>query len=93
MRKLQNVVTVMRQDYQIPGVAVAVTVPGQGCWVSATGVANAVGGAPLTLTDAFPIGSITKTFTATVILQLVQQGKLSLSAPISGGSPTSSTPA
>ena len=83
MRKLQNVVTVMRQTYQIPGVAVAVIVPGQGCWVSATGVANAVGGAPLTLTDAFPIGSITKTFTATVILQLVQQGKLSLSAPIS----------
>ena len=83
MRKLRNVVTVMRQTYQIPGVAVAVIVPGQGCWVSASGVANAAEGAPLTLTDAFPIGSITKTFTATVILQLVQQGKLSLSAPVS----------
>jgi D-alanyl-D-alanine carboxypeptidase len=83
MRRLKNLVTVMRQTYQIPAVAVAVTVPGQGCWASATGPENTGSGAPLTLADQFPIGSITKTFTATVILQLVQQGKLSLSAPVS----------
>jgi D-alanyl-D-alanine carboxypeptidase len=73
----------MRQTYRVPGVEVAVTVPGQGCFVSAAGLADTAGSVPLQLTDQFPIGSITKTFTATVILQLVQQGKLSLSAPIS----------
>jgi D-alanyl-D-alanine carboxypeptidase len=73
----------MRQTYLIPGVEVAVTVPGQGCFISAAGLADTAGSVPLQLTDQFPIGSITKTFTATVILQLVQQGKLSLSAPIS----------
>jgi D-alanyl-D-alanine carboxypeptidase len=83
MRELQHVVAVARQNYQIPGIAVAVTVPGEGCWVSASGLANTASGAPLQLSDEFPIASITKTFTATVILQLVQQGKLSLSAPLS----------
>ncbi len=34
-------------------------------------------------TDRFRVGSITKTFTATVLLQLVQEGRLSLSDPIS----------
>jgi D-alanyl-D-alanine carboxypeptidase len=80
---LQNVAAIVRKTYQIPGMAVAVTVPGEGCWVSATGLANTARHLPLTLDDAFPIGSITKTFTATVILQLVQRGKLSLSAPVS----------
>lgn len=83
MRELRHVVALARQNYQIPGIAVAVTVPGEGCWVSASGVANTASGAPLQLSDEFPIASITKTFTATVILQLVQQGKLSLSAPLS----------
>ena len=82
-REIRNVVTVMRQTYRVPGVEVAVTVPGQGCFISAAGLADTAGSVPLQLTDQFPIGSITKTFTATVILQLVQQGKLSLSAPIS----------
>jgi D-alanyl-D-alanine carboxypeptidase len=81
--ELQNVATVMRRTYQIPGVAVAVTVPGEGCWVSASGVVDTVGSVQLKLGDEFPIASITKTFTATVILQLVQEGKLSLSAPVS----------
>jgi D-alanyl-D-alanine carboxypeptidase len=38
---------------------------------------------PLSVDDSFRIASNTKTFTATVILQLVQQGKLSLTEPLS----------
>jgi D-alanyl-D-alanine carboxypeptidase len=82
-RDLQTVATVARRTYQIPGIIIAVTVPGEGCWVSASGLADTAGGVRLRLTDEFPIGSITKTFTATVILQLARQGKLSLSAPVS----------
>src|ERR1700744_4477141 len=40
------------------------------------------GEARATVADHVRIGSITKTFTATVILQLVAQGKLSLSGTV-----------
>src|SRR5262249_6489082 len=38
---------------------------------------------PVTLADHVRIGSITKTFTATVILQLAQEGELDIDAPVS----------
>src|SRR4051794_41843765 len=34
---------------------------------------------PMTSSDRFRIGSVTKTFTATVVMQLVREGKLALS--------------
>jgi D-alanyl-D-alanine carboxypeptidase len=81
------VVTVMREDDKIPGVVASALVPGQGCWTEAAGLADAARGVAVTVGDEFPIGSITKTFTATVILRLVQEGKLSLAAPISNWAP------
>ena len=60
-----------------------VSVPAEGTWVGAYGEADLQSDQRLTLADHFPIGSVTKTFTATVILRLVQQGRLTLSAPIS----------
>lgn len=46
--------------------------------------ARTIGGSPaLTTADHFRIGSVTKTFTGTVILQLAQEGKLSLDDPVS----------
>jgi CubicO group peptidase (beta-lactamase class C family) len=68
--------------------AAAAIVPGKRCWVSVSGYANKASRLPLNADDEFPIGSITKTFTATVVLQLVQEGKLSLSAPISDWVPS-----
>ncbi len=79
---LQRVVSVVRDNYHVPGMAVAVTVPGEGSWVKASGLADTSTKQALDVNDKFRIGSITKTFTATVVLQLVQEGKLSLSAPI-----------
>jgi D-alanyl-D-alanine carboxypeptidase len=82
-QQLQRVVTALRSTYQVPGVEVGVNVPGEGCWADASGFADIAGKVPLTPDSEFPIESITKTFTATVILQLVQEGKLSLSDPVS----------
>ena len=81
--QLQSVVTVARDRYHIPGVTVWVSVPGEGFWEGAYGYADLHAARPLTLGAHLPIGSVTKTFTATVILKLVEERRLSLSAPIS----------
>ena len=81
--RLNGLVAEVRRLYRIPGVMVWVSVPGEGDWEEAYGKADLQSGRPLTLEDHFPIGSVTKTFTATVILRLVQEGRLRLSAPIS----------
>ncbi|HEX8771416.1 MAG TPA: serine hydrolase domain-containing protein, partial [Acidimicrobiales bacterium] len=70
-----------------PGAIVGVRSP-QGTWIMAYGVAEPSGvtkpvtGKPMTADMHTRIGSVTKTFTGTVILQLVQQRKLSLNDPI-----------
>jgi D-alanyl-D-alanine carboxypeptidase len=44
----------------------------------ARGLANRAGKAPMRVTDRFRVGSVTKTFVSTVVLQLVGEGRLSL---------------
>ena len=66
-----------------PGVSVIVTENAQNVFVGARGMANIDQGAPITPETQFRIGSITKQFAAAVILQLAQEGKLSLDDPLS----------
>lgn len=54
----------------------------------AYGMADRVKGRPNTLEEEFRAGSLTKMFTATAILQLVREGKLSLTDPLSRFVPT-----
>ncbi|MFI9201156.1 serine hydrolase domain-containing protein [Streptomyces sp. NPDC053048] len=49
-----------------------------GVWASASGVGDLTSGAPRGKNDKFRVGSITKTFVATVLLQMEAEGKLSL---------------
>jgi D-alanyl-D-alanine carboxypeptidase len=65
-----------------PGAIVGVRTP-QGTWTKAYGVANPATGRPMAVGMHTRIGSVTKTFTGTVLLQLAQQGNLSLDDPIS----------
>ena len=46
--------------------------------LKAYGKADVEGDVPMTVDTVFPIGSVTKQFTAAAILQLRDQGKLSL---------------
>ena len=48
-------------------------------WAGASGVADLRSGRPMQPDDGFRVGSMTKTFVATVALQLVDEGRLSLS--------------
>jgi D-alanyl-D-alanine carboxypeptidase len=65
-------------DSRLPGAAVGVWAPGRRKYVRAFGIANRNTGRRARITDHVRIASITKTFTATAVLQLVQRGRLSL---------------
>lgn len=65
------------EDNQVPGTIVGVWSP-QGTLIKGYGVANRYTHRPITPRDKVRIGSVTKSFTATVILQLVDEGLISL---------------
>ncbi len=71
------------RDNHLPGVVVAITVPGEGEYIAVRGSANLATGRARELDDPFRIASITKTFVATAILQLVDEGQLSTSDNLS----------
>lgn len=73
---------VMTQN-AIPGVVVKILSPSKGDWTATFGTAELGSDVPMSLDDAFRIGSNTKTMTSTVILQLVEEGLLALDDPIS----------
>jgi D-alanyl-D-alanine carboxypeptidase len=81
--KLQPLLQAQMQQLRIPGAIVYVNDPGQGSWTTALGMSNLATRAPMQVNNYMRIGSISKTFTATVILQLVDQGKLGLDDPVS----------
>ncbi|MEO0884636.1 MAG: serine hydrolase [Cyanobacteria bacterium J06648_10] len=62
---------------EVPGAAVAILTP-EGEWFGASGVSDVENAVPLDPGDRFEAGSITKTFVATTVLQLVEEGKLTL---------------
>jgi D-alanyl-D-alanine carboxypeptidase len=58
--------------YHVPGALVSVRVPGDPRWSEAFGVGDRAAGTPIDPASFFPIRSITKSYTVTVILQLVR---------------------
>lgn len=64
-----------------PGAIVFVQTP-EGTFSKAYGLADPTTGAPMTTDMFFRIGSVTKTFTVTLVLQLAEDGALSLDDPI-----------
>jgi CubicO group peptidase (beta-lactamase class C family) len=66
---------------QVPGVAVGILHQGE-VLAAGFGVTNVDHPLPVTDTTLFQIGSITKTFTGTLIMRLVEEGKLDLDAPV-----------
>jgi D-alanyl-D-alanine carboxypeptidase len=87
IQQLDGAIAQVMSEENLPGVAVAVSVPGEGEYVQAQGAANLETGRGRQPNDPFRIGSITKTFTATALLQLVDQGQLSKSDPLSNWYP------
>ncbi|MFD8751978.1 serine hydrolase domain-containing protein [Kitasatospora sp. NPDC059577] len=66
----------------VPGISVGILTPG-GTYQKSFGIADKTTGAAMDPGLFSRIGSETKTFTATAVLRLVDQGKVNLDAPIS----------
>jgi CubicO group peptidase (beta-lactamase class C family) len=71
------------QQYDMPGLSVAVVKKGNIIYAHSFGVKNKETGATLANDDIFRIASISKSFSATSIMQLVQEKKLSLDDDVS----------
>ncbi|URL59754.1 beta-lactamase family protein [Luteibacter flocculans] len=67
----------------IPAQAVRVTHNDQLVYEGTTGTTLLGGGKPITRETPFPIYSVSKLFTNTLVLQLAEEGKIDLSAPAS----------
>lgn len=70
------------KDNPLPGLAVGVVKDGRIVYAKGFGVAALGGEAPVTERSLFHMASVSKTFVATAILQLVEKGKVRLDAPI-----------
>lgn len=81
--KLTAALNQSRAALSIPGVIVSLYIPGEGLWETAVGIEDKQTQNPIVAGMHTRIGSITKTFTVTAILQLADDKKLLLDDPVS----------
>ncbi|MGW7052560.1 serine hydrolase domain-containing protein [Streptomyces sp. NPDC054887] len=77
----------LTQRLRVPGAVVSVSTPEWGTWTTTIGTGDLATARPISTADHMRVGSITKTFTATVILQLVDEDRLSLDDPVAAYRP------
>ncbi len=76
--ELQRTLDSVRAKLSIPGVSVAIIWDDGRVWQGASGLRDVAAGDPMTTGTAFALASISKTFTAAVVLELVEEGRLQL---------------
>lgn len=69
------------KEYGVPGVAMGILLNGA-VTIRGLGITNVEDPLPVTAHTVFPIASISKTFAATAMMRLVEQGKVDLKAPV-----------
>lgn len=81
LKNLQGYVEGVREQHNVPALSVAITFNNKR-YSAASGVLNINTGVEATTDSIFQIASITKVFTASLIMQLVDEGKLALDMPV-----------
>ncbi len=76
--KLQQTLDSQAESQNLVGLSAAVLFPDNEIWLGASGMSNPVNGDSMRTDLLFRSGSVAKNYTATVILQLVEEGKLGL---------------
>jgi len=72
----------LKEYFKIPGLAVSVEENGKSIYKNYLGFSDVQNAVELDSTASFPIASLTKVFSAVLIMKLVEQEKLSLEDPI-----------
>jgi D-alanyl-D-alanine carboxypeptidase len=79
---LQARLDAVRARLDIPGVTVAILWDDGRQWLGASGLRDVAANEPMTTGTAVALASVSKTLTAAVTLQLVDEGKLGLDQPV-----------
>jgi CubicO group peptidase (beta-lactamase class C family) len=81
LQQLDPIIQDQMRLWDVPGVAVGILHDGQ-VEFAGHGVANIETGAPVAPETLFQVGSISKVFTATLLMTLVDEGRVDIEAPI-----------
>jgi len=81
--RLDSVLEDLRAAHHVPGLAVGILENGEPVYAQGFGVRSLKTDAPVDADTLFPVASISKTFTATAILQLAEQQLVDLDAQLS----------
>jgi CubicO group peptidase (beta-lactamase class C family) len=73
----------MQRELAIPGMSVAIVKDQELLWAQGFGYADVEARRPATADTAYEIASLTKTLSSTILLRLVEQGKVNLDDPVS----------
>ena len=79
--RLQVELDNVRSRLGIPGVSVTVIFPDGSLWTGTSGRADVAGNKEVTPDTAFALASVSKTYTAALVLALVSDGRIDLDAP------------
>src|SRR5262249_1683531 len=79
--ELANLISTKMTEHHVPGVAFGVMKNGQ-VTTRGFGVTNIEDPLPVTADTVFPIASISKTVATTAIMNLVNQGRVDVKAPV-----------
>ena len=80
--KLKEAIAYEMEDKELPAVSIVLVDDQQTAWAEAFGMENPAQNKAADLNTVYRIGSVSKLFTDIAIMQLVEQGKVDLDAPI-----------
>ena len=81
--RLETLLESLRQELKIPAYSAAIVKNQKVIWAKGFGYADVENKIPATEHTNYHLASLTKTFASTILMQLVQEGKLNLDDPVS----------
>lgn len=82
LKRIEAIIESEKAKLSIPGLSVAIAVNNQLRYAKGFGLADLENAVPAKATTAYRTASVAKAMTATAVMQLVEQGKIELDAPI-----------
>src|ERR1041384_2368648 len=81
--RFETLLESLRQDLKIPAYSAAIVKNQKVIWAKGFGYADVENKIPATEHTSYHLASLTKTFASTILMQLVQEGKIKLDDPVS----------